>query len=286
MPTKIEKDSITGTETTGHEWDGIKELNNPLPRWWLYILWATIIWSVVYWVLYPAWPTPGGGTKGVLGWTQHTQLAETMEVAKAAQAGYLDRITQTDIEGVRADADLLNFALAGGRAAFGDNCAPCHGSGAQGFVGYPNLNDDHWLWGGNLAVIDSTIRFGIRSKHEDTKDSEMPAFGTDGMLNEGEISAVSDHVLSLSGKGAASPKGAVIYEENCAACHGETGQGDIEQGAPRLNDQLWLYGGDKATIVETVSQSRGGVMPAWVGRLDDATIKSLAIYVHSLGGGQ
>ncbi len=286
MPTKIEKDSITGTDTTGHEWDGIKELNNPLPRWWLYILWATIIWSVIYWVLYPAWPTPDGGTKGVLGWTQHNQLAENMEVAKAAQAGYRDRIAETDIEGVRADADLLNFALAGGRAAFGDNCAPCHGSGAQGFVGYPNLNDDHWLWGGTLADIDATIRFGIRAKHDDTRDSEMPAFGTDGMLNESEISAVTDHVLSLSGKGTSSAKGATIYEENCGACHGEKGEGDITQGAPRLNDQLWLYGGDRATIVETVTQSRKGMMPAWVGRLDDATIKSLAIYVHSLGGGQ
>ncbi len=286
MPTKIEKDSITGTETTGHEWDGIKELNNPLPRWWLYILWASILFSVVYWVLYPAWPIPGGHTKGILGWTQHGVLGESQAVAKAAQAGYVDRIAKTDIQGIASDPDLLNFALAGGRAAFGDNCAPCHGSGAQGFVGFPNLNDDHWLWGGKLDDIYTTVKFGIRAKHDDSRFSEMPAFGKDEILTKQDIATVADHVLSLSGKGKSTPKGAEIFAENCSACHGDTGNGDITQGAPRLNDALWLYGGDRATIIETVTKSRGGVMPAWTGRLDDATIKSLAVYVHSLGGGQ
>lgn len=286
MPTKIEKDSVTGTETTGHEWDGIKELNNPLPKWWLYLLWATIIFSVVYWILYPAWPIPGGSTKGVLGWTQHGELSESMAQAKAAQAGYVDRIAKTDIQGVAADADLLNFALAGGRAAFGDNCAPCHGSGAQGFAGYPNLNDDHWLWGGKLDDIYATVKFGIRAKHDDTRLSEMPAFGRDEILAKAEIEAVADHVLALGGNAKASAKGAEIFADNCSACHGDQGQGDITQGAPRLSDALWLYGGDRATIVETVTKSRAGMMPAWIGRLDDATIKSLAVYVHSLGGGQ
>jgi len=286
MPTKIEKDSVTGTETTGHEWDGIKELNNPLPRWWLYILWASVLFSVVYWVLYPAWPLPGGATKGVLGWTQHNELGEAMAEAKAAQAGDVAKISKTGVAAISGDEDLLNFAMAGGRAAFGDNCAPCHGAGAQGFVGYPNLNDDHWLWGGKVEDIYTTIKFGIRAKHEDSRFSEMPAFGRDGMLNEGEIRAVADHVLSLTSGAKSSGQGAELFADNCSACHGEKGEGDITQGAPRLNDALWLYGGDRPTVMATITGSRAGVMPAWTGRLDDATIKSLAVYVHSLGGGQ
>jgi cytochrome c oxidase cbb3-type subunit 3 len=286
MSTNIEKDDITGTETTGHDWDGIKELNNPVPRWWLYILYATIIFSVIYWVLYPSWPTPDGGTKGVLGWTQHGELSEAMENAKVAQAGFLARIAKTEVQAISSDGDLLNFALAGGRAAFGDNCAPCHGSGAQGFVGYPNLNDDHWLWGGTVEDIYTTIRYGIRTRHEDTRESEMPAFGHDEILSKDEIGLVADHVLSLTGQGKSTADAAELFADNCSACHGENGEGDTDQGAPRLNDALWLYGGERSTIVESVSKSRAGVMPAWESRLDDAAIKSLAVYVHSLGGGK
>jgi cytochrome c oxidase cbb3-type subunit III len=285
MPTKIEKDIVSGQDTTGHEWDGIKELDTPVPRWWWYTLWATVVFAAVYVVLYPA-ILPGGATKGILGWSQYKVLAEDQAAASSAQKGMRDKIANADLAVISSDADMLNFAMAGGRAAFGDNCAPCHGSGAQGFPGYPNLNDDEWLWGGKLADITTTIRFGIRASHEESRSSEMPAFGVDEMLDAKQIDAVADYVLSLTSGSAATGPGAEIFKENCVACHGEKAQGDKEQGAPSLKDAVWLYGGDKASVVQTISGSRNGVMPAWAGRLDEATIKSLAVYVHSLGGGE
>jgi cytochrome c oxidase cbb3-type subunit III len=285
MPTKIEKDIVSGMDTTGHEWDGIKELDTPIPRWWWYTLWATVIFAAVYVVLYPA-ILPGGPTKGLLGWSQYKVLAEDQAAASAAQKGMRDKIASAELGAISADADMLNFAMAGGRAAFGDNCAPCHGSGAQGFVGYPNLNDDEWLWGGKLEDITTTIRYGIRTTHEDSRISDMPAFGVDEMLDAKQIDAVADYAMSLSSSSPASGPGAEIYKENCVACHGDTGQGDKEQGAPSLKDKVWLYGGDKAAVVQTINGSRKGVMPAWTGRLDEATIRSLAVYVHSLGGGK
>jgi cytochrome c oxidase cbb3-type subunit III len=285
MPTKIEKDIVSGMDTTGHEWDGIKELDTPVPRWWWYTLWATVVFAAVYVVLYPA-ILPGGPTKGLLGWSQYKVLADDQAAANLAQKGMRDKIAGAELAVVAADADMLNFAMAGGRAAFGDNCAPCHGSGAQGFPGYPNLNDDAWLWGGKLSDIATTIRYGIRTSHEEARDSEMPAFGVDEMLEAKQIDAVADYVMSLSKGTPDTGEGAEIYKENCVACHGDTGMGDKEQGAPSLKDAVWLYGGDKATIVQTISGSRKGVMPAWSGRLDEATIKSLAVYVHSLGGGE
>mgnify|MGYP000087680254 CR=1 FL=1 len=285
MPTKIEKDIVSGQDTTGHEWDGIKELDTPVPRWWWYTLWATVVFAAVYVVLYPA-ILPGGATPGILGWSQYKVLAEDQAAASSAQKGMRDKIAGADLAVISSDADMLNFAMAGGRAAFGDNCAPCHGSGAQGFVGYPNLNDDEWLWGGKLEDITTTIRYGIRTTHEDSRSSEMPAFGVDEMLDAKQIDAVADYALSLSSSSPAVGPGAAIYEENCVACHGDTGQGDKEQGAPSLKDKVWLYGGDKATVVQTINGSRKGVMPAWAGRLDEATIRSLAVYVHSLGGGK
>jgi len=285
MPTKIEKDIVSGQDTTGHEWDGIKELDTPVPRWWWYTLWATVVFAAVYVVLYPA-ILPGGATKGILGWSQYKVLAEDQAAASSAQKGMRDKIANADLAVISSDADMLNFAMAGGRAAFGDNCAPCHGSGAQGFPGYPNLNDDEWLWGGKLADITTTIRFGIRASHEESRSSEMPAFGVDEMLDAKQIDAVADYVLSLTSGSAATGPGAEIFKENCVACHGDKAQGDKEQGAPSLKDAVWLYGGDKATVVQTINGSRKGVMPAWAGRLDEATIKSLAVYVHSLGGGE
>lgn len=289
MAGKKETDAITGTETTGHEWDGIKELNTPLPRWWLYVLYATIIWSIGYWIVMPAWPTVSSYTKGVIGYSQRATVAQTIEEAREAQSEYRNALRDTELAAIQEDPTLLEFAMAGGQAAFGDNCAPCHGSGAQGFVGYPNLNDDDWIWGGTLDDIHHTIRYGIRSNHDETRFNEMPAFVRDGILDRNQAQDVVAYVLSLNGQDSTignAEQGAVLYEENCAACHGEQGEGIQELGAPNLTNGLWLYGGDEQALLETISNSRNGVMPAWVGRLDDETIKQLVIYVHSLGGGQ
>ena len=290
MPTKVEKDSLTGTETTGHEWDGIKELNNPLPRWWLYVLYATIAWSVVYWILFPAIPGITGYTKGIIGGSAREALDETMANARAERAVFLDRIEAASLEELSQNADLMNFAIAGGRAAFADNCAPCHGLGGAGQAGgYPSLADDDWIWGGTLDDIQTTLLYGIRADNDDTRISDMPAFGVDELLTDEEIADVAAYVLSLSGgeaDSAAVERGAPLYEENCLACHGEGGVGEMALGAPRLDDQIWLYGGELAEIRAQIHKPRQGVMPGWEARLDATTIKMLSTYVHTLGGGQ
>lgn len=286
---KRDSDTTKEVETTGHDWDGIKELNNPLPKWWLYVLYASIIWAVVYWILYPAWPLVSSYTKGTLGFSQRAVVAEQLKQSKAEKAGFREQIANNELAEIKANPELLNFALAGGAAAFGDNCAPCHGRGAQGAVGYPNLRDDAWLWGGSLDDIHQTIRYGIRADHPDTRNSQMPAFGRLGMLQPPQVNDVAEHVLALSGNAEdqeAAERGGEMFATNCAACHGADGTGDRALGAPNLADELWLYGGDKASIVETITNSRSGMMPAWNERLDPATVKELAIYVHSLGGGE
>ena len=255
----------------------------------MYTLYATIIWAIGYWLVYPAWPTVSGYTKGYFGYSQRKEVVEQLAQAQMAKAEFRERIEQAEMADIQADPELLNFALAGGAAAFGDNCAPCHGRGAQGFPGYPNLRDDAWLWGGDLDAIHQTIQHGIRADDPKTRNSQMPAFGQLAMLNPEQVSDVAEYVLSLSGNAedaAGAERGKELYATNCAACHGPDGQGNQSLGAPNLSDELWLYGGDKATIVETINNSRSGMMPAWNERLDPATIKELAIYVHSLGGGE
>ncbi|MBC8339570.1 MAG: cytochrome-c oxidase, cbb3-type subunit III [Rhodospirillales bacterium] len=283
-------DALSGIETTGHEWDGIRELDNPLPAWWLWIWYASIVWSIGYWIAYPAWPLVSSYTKGVLGYSSRAEVATEVSAAKQAQAGFRAKLETASMEQIRTQPDLLEFALAGGRSAFNVNCSQCHGSGAQGFAGYPNLNDDEWLWGGSLDNIRKTITHGVRNTDdEDARTSDMPAFLRDKLLTRPQVADVADYVLKLSGQTHDAPgagRGAAIFAEQCQACHGETGAGDIEQGAPALNNAIWLYGGDKETIIETVSNSRGGVMPAWGKILDTVTVKQLAVYVHSLGGGR
>ncbi len=284
-----EIDQVSGVETTGHEWDGIRELNNPLPRWWLWTFYACCIWALAYWIVMPAWPLISSHTEGFLGYSSRAQLAKSVERARDAQSVYLDRIDAASLEQIAADQELLDFALAGGRSAFAVNCSQCHGSGAAGFVGYPNLNDDDWIWGGDLDAISHTIHFGIRSDHDETRFNEMPAYGRDELLTREEIDDVAEYVLSLSNSGsdaAAAARGEVTFAEQCSACHMEDGGGNYELGAPNLRDAIWLYGGDKSAVVESITNSRAGMMPAWTGRLDEATIKKLAIYVHSLGGGE
>lgn len=290
MAGKKEIDSFTGVETTGHDWDGIKELNNPLPNWWRWVFWATVVWSVGYWVAYPAWPLWDGYTKGTLGYSSRAEVAQDLAAARAAQGGMRARIAAAPLETIRTDPELLEFALAGGRSAFAVNCSQCHGAGAQGAKGYPNLNDDEWLWGGSLSDIAHTIRHGVRNDTDEAaRASAMPAFLTDGILTGTEILDVVAHVGKLSGQEAdavAAARGAKIFADQCALCHGPAGAGNPELGAPALNNAIWQYGGDREAIVETVSRSRRGVMPAWGKILDEATIKQLAVYIHSLGGGR
>jgi cytochrome c oxidase cbb3-type subunit 3 len=277
-------------ETTGHEWDGITELNKPLPRWWLWTFYATIVWAIGYWLLMPAWPLVASYSKGLLGYSQRERVTEQVAAAKAEKAKYRDKIAATDLAAIVQDPELLSFALAGGEATFGDNCAPCHGRGAQGGVGYPNLRDDDWLWGkGTLGDIHQTILHGIRADDPETRTNQMPAFGRTGILSEPQIADVAEYVLSLSGKAddkTAAERGAKVFAANCTPCHGADGKGNPQLGAPNLTDELWFYGGDRPTVMETIRNGRGGVMPAWAKRLDPETIKELAIYVHSLGGGR
>jgi len=289
VATNPERDEVTGVQTVGHEWDGIKELNNPLPRWWLWVLYATVIWAVGYWIPMPAWPLVSDYTKGVLGYSQRATVARQIEDAQAGKKAYFDRIRAAEPEDIARDPELLEFALAGGRSAYAVNCSQCHGAGAAGSYSFPNLNDDDWLWGGTLADIGATIRGGIRSGHENARDSAMPAFLKDEILTEAQIADVAEFVLSLSnrsGDAAAAGRGKPIFAENCASCHRENGSGNREFGAPNLRDAIWLYGGERKDIVESVSFSRRGVMPAWQGRLDEVTLKLLTVYVHSLGGGE
>ena len=286
MPTNVETDSVTGTETTGHEWDGIKELNTPLPRWWIIVFWVTVIWSGLYYVLYPTLP----GWDGIWQYTARKDIAARMEALQAGRAEWTDKLAVASLDEIERDPDLMAFAVAGGRAAFADNCAPCHGAGGAGGPGFPNLLDDDWLWGGTVDSIRTTLVHGVRwPQDDDTRLSAMPRFGVDELLTPAQINDTAEYVLSLSGTAtdpAAAQRGQEIFAENCAACHGESGQGNREFGAPRLSDAIWLYGGDKATVVQTITAARGGVMPAWGGRLDEVTIKQLAVYVHSLGGGE
>lgn len=276
--------------TTGHEWDGIRELNNPLPRWWLYTFYATIVWAIGYVILYPALPGISGATEGTLGWSSRREVAAEMLQIKQARAATVSRIESTPLDQLRQDPELMRFAVEGGRSAFKVYCVQCHGSGATGAKGYPNLNDDDWLWGGDLASIETTLRHGIRAPDDSaTRTSMMPAFGRDGLLQAAQIGDVVEHVRQLSRQefdAAKAKRGATVFAENCAACHGPAGAGMREMGAPALNDAIWLYGGDRETLTKTVHGLRGGVMPAWEKRLDPATVKQLAAYVHSLGGGE
>lgn len=287
---KLEFDEITGVETTGHEWDGIKELNHPLPKWWLYTFYVCIIWGIGYMIAYPAWPLLDGYTKGMLGYSQRATVGREVALAKQAQSKFRDELAKTPIEAIKSKPELLRFAMAGGKAAFGDNCSPCHGRGAQGAKGYPNLNDDDWLWGGKITDIQQTIQHGIRVlADEDTRINDMPKFGVEELLEPAQINDAAEFVLSLSGKSTdakAAARGKTIFEEQCTACHGEKGEGLQEMGGPTLRDAIWLYGRTKEDVVKSIQTGRGGIMPAWGSRLDPVTIKSLAVYVHSLGGGQ
>lgn len=278
-------DEVSGIATTGHEWDGIKELDNPMPRWWVYTFYATIVWAVIYTIAFPAWPMITSATSGMIGWSSRGDVKQELAAAETAKSDYVAAVAAASVEEILADDTLRQFATAAGAAAFKVNCVQCHGSGAAGSAGYPNLNDDEWLWGGTPEAIRTTIAHGIRfDGDDDTRYSEMPAYGD--MLSRDEVNAVTSYVLALSQGGELDPVGTQIFGDNCAACHGETGKGGVDFGAPDLTDAIWLYGSSKEEIASQIRRPRHGVMPAWQARLGDTTVKELTVYVHSLGGGQ
>tara|TARA_R110001606_G_scaffold52336_9_gene129830 strand:- start:155 stop:1090 length:936 start_codon:yes stop_codon:yes gene_type:complete len=290
MSEKKRVDEPTGTETVGHEWDGIEELDTPMPRWWLLTLYATIVWAIGYVILYPAIPMLNSASEGLLGWSSRGDYAmQVAERQKQLEPVRLALVSQ-DINAMGNDPELLQQAIEGGRSAFKVHCVQCHGSGAAGSKGYPNLNDDDWLWGGDLETIEYTLIHGIRNPdHDQTRFSQMPAFGKDGILQSNEIQELVSYVRLLSGRekqSAAATRGAALFEVNCAVCHGADGTGDRVQGAPNLTDAISLYGLDRTSLTETITNARYGVMPRWGQRLDPATIRMLAAYVHSLGGGE
>ena len=285
-----EIDEHSGVATTGHEWDGIKELNNPLPRWWVWTFYACVAFSVIWWVLMPTWPGISGYTKGVLGYTQRATVAKEMAALNESRSASMQQLDNVNtIADVENNPELLQYTIAAGASLFGDNCATCHGSGGQGGPGYPNLNDDDWIWGGTFADIKQTITYGIRSGHPEARFNTMQAYGRDGVLSEDQIGDLVEYVLALSGEQAdpaAVERAAVTFEQVCAACHGADGKGNHLLGSPNLTDAIWLYGGERATIYATLKNGRAGVMPTWAERLTSDQITALAVYVHSLGGGE
>jgi cytochrome c oxidase cbb3-type subunit 3 len=292
MATNVEKDTVSGQYTTGHEWDGIKELNTPLPKWWVWVFLATIVWAIGYWIVYPSWPTVNGYWAGTFGWHARSQVAQDLDKAKAAKAAYLSKIQNASLDDIVKDKDLLQFALKGGESVFKDTCAACHGVGGVGAYGFPNLADDNWLWGGSLEEIKTTIAYGVRNANTNSHQSEMPAFGGGDALNDAQLSDLAEYVLSLSKSSkdeAAAARGKEIFANNgCTGCHGEAGEGSSAVGAPALAAGAWLYKGkdQKAEIISQVKAPKHGSMPAWSERFDDSTIKMLTVYVHSLGGGK
>lgn len=288
MSNKNNIDEITGTETTGHTWDGIEELNNPLPRWWLWSLYLTIIWGIAYVIAYPAWPLINGATEGLLGYSTRGEVAADIAQVEEANAAINEKLATADLKLLGEDPELQRFASAAGASVFANNCSQCHGAGAAGSEGFPNLLDDDWLWGGDVENIAYTIRHGIRNEADwDARWSEMPAYGE--ILERSEIDAVVQYVLSISGAehdASLAAAGEETFINECSACHTDSGMGNRDLGAPNLTDAIWLYGGDVESLTETVTNARFGVMPHWGERLTDAQINAVTAYVHQLGGGE
>ena len=282
-----DKKNEQGHGTTGHSWDGIEEWNNPLPRWWVWTFYATALWGIIYTILYPAWPLIDHATKGVWGYSTRAEVAADIQAFEDQNAAINAQLASADLTTLASNTELQTYAVNAGSAVFKTWCAQCHGAGAAGAVGYPNLNDDEWLWGGDIDAIATTIRYGIRSTSDDTHFSQMPAFGE--FLEKSDIDAVVQYVLQVSNQdhdAGLAAAGATVFADNCSSCHGEDGKGDLNQGAPDLTNAIWLYGGDSETLTETVTKARFGVMPNWDDRLSDAQINAVAAYVHSRGGGQ
>ncbi len=284
------KENKNDVPTTGHSWDGIEEFDNPMPRWWLWTFYACIVWAIGYTIAYPAWPMIKSATPGILGYATRTEFENDNIALEKANQAINDTLASVELTEISANKELNTYAKNKGAAVFRTWCAQCHGSGAAGVQanGYPNLLDNDWLWGGAIEDIHTTVTHGIRNTSDDeARFSQMPAFGD--ILETQDIEAVANYVMSLSGD-AQDPEmvqdGATVFMDNCAACHGDNGMGDRSQGAPNLTDAIWLYGNGKENIVRQVTNARNGVMPNWNVRLDETDIRAVAIYVHSLGGGE
>jgi len=277
---------------TGHEWDGIRELTNPPPRWWMIAFHAGWIWCVIYFILYPAIPLVHESTKGILGWTQIKEFKQAVAENDAIKAPYLKKVAEMDGKALMADAGMRNFAESSAKAIFGDNCAACHGSGGQGAPGlFPNLADDDWLYGGDFDTIVETITDG--------RQGSMPAHIE--MLDDAEINKLADFVLAVS-KGKATKEGFKRFDDaGCTGCHGENAKGgainDLGTGAANLTDSIWRFGGSRNEILRTirygvnedtadVPKTRIAIMPSFGGKLSPEAIKMLAVKVHELGGGK
>ncbi|MQP68629.1 cytochrome-c oxidase, cbb3-type subunit III [Niveispirillum sp. SYP-B3756] len=280
-----ERDPISGYMTTGHEWNGIKELNTPVPRAVWFFLITTVLFAVVWWVLMPAWPLGNTYTKGLLGIDQRQVVQHDLRRAAERMPPWRGAVLRLDYASIQADPALMGQVRRHGAVLFGDNCAACHGLGGRGGPGFPALASGSWLWGGAPEVLAETIRVGINSDHPETRVSQMPAFGRDQMLSRPEILAVLGHVRSLSGGNPGSELGRDLFAANCAACHGEDAHGAVELGAPNLTDPTWIYGGDEETIFKTIFFGRQGHMPRWDQRLSELDRKVLALYVADLAAG-
>ncbi|MFN4129081.1 MAG: cytochrome-c oxidase, cbb3-type subunit III [Paracoccaceae bacterium] len=281
-----ERDPVLGYLTTGHDWNGIKELNSPVPRIVFAFMVVTHLYALVAWFLLPTWPLGQTFTKGLLGIDQKTSVAADMATANAARAGWMDALATSDFDVIRTDAELMTRALATAEPLFGQNCQVCHGAGGIGGPGYPRLNDNIWIWGGMADEIATTLRVGINSDHPDTHFAQMPAFGRDGIISWVEIAVLTDYVQTL-GNGVIPDdpsEGAGLFQANCAGCHGEDARGLEGSGAPNLTDADWLYGGDPANLRHGRIAGRQGKMPSWQSRLTEAEIRALALYVEGLAG--
>ncbi|MFI4983680.1 MAG: cytochrome-c oxidase, cbb3-type subunit III [Rickettsiales bacterium] len=279
---KLNKDP----KTTGHEWDGIQEFDSPDPLWLRYTFYIALFFALGYWFMYPSWPSQYNN--GILGWSEYSELNKSLDEVAKVRNQYLEEFNKMSFDEIQKDEKMYKFAIAGGRIAFLNNCAVCHGIGGGGNDGYPNLTAGSWLWGGKIEDIYQTIKYGIRSEHDETRQSVMAAFGKDKILAPADIDVLANYVFNLAKKGVDNdPNGKALFLNNCASCHGSDGQGNHEFGAPALNDAIWLYGkGDLLTIHDIIYNGRAGVMPYWAGKLPDYTIRQLTLFVHQLGGGE
>jgi len=287
---EVERDSVTGRETTGHEWNGIKELDTPVPRGVLMFLIVTHLWAIAWWFFVPAWPIGNTYTRGLLGVDQRTTVEARVVAGQQQRASWAGKLETEPYDAILADEALMKTVRLTGRQLFGDNCAACHGRDGKGGLNYPDLTDDDWIWGGGPDLIEQTMRVGINTAHPETRVGQMPAFGRDEMLDRDQVRSVAAYVYSLTNPDYSTPQnldrinaGREVFVTTCAACHGENGEGSAELGAPNLTDAYWIYGGSMDTIIASVHGGRQGHMPTWDERLTTAEIRTLALYVYDLG---
>lgn len=254
-------------KTTGHEYDGIQEYDNPLPAWWFYMFVLTIVWGIGYLVIYPGM----GNYPGTLGWTQLGQHSDEVAVADEKFRAMRDRYMALPVEEIASDPAVRKM----GMRMFGNNCAQCHGGDAKGSYGFPNLTDGDWIFGGTPADIKASITNG--------RQAAMPAWGS--IIGDQGVTDVTAYVLSINGREAdqtEAASGEKVYQTYCVACHGADGTGNPLLGAPNLKNGIWLYGGNAEQISHTVRAGRNGVMPAHKDMLSEDKIHILAAYVYGL----